>query len=69
MSAAEWFAGSNTPPKKLDLKPEDMETRTRTFLKPYIHYNYNSLSYFNYINYLLFTLLFDCDYYIVYLFT
>jgi len=26
MSAAEWFAGSNTPPKKLDLKPEDMET-------------------------------------------
>ena len=27
MSAQEWFTGSNTPAKKLDLKPDDMDTR------------------------------------------
>lgn len=26
MSAQEWFAGSNVPAKKLDLKPDDMDT-------------------------------------------
>jgi len=36
MSAQEWFAGSNTPAKKLDLKPDDMDTRK------HIHFSFSN---------------------------
>jgi coronin-7 len=27
MTASQWFGGANLPPKRMDLKPNDMETR------------------------------------------
>jgi coronin-7 len=27
MTASQWFGGANIPPKRMDLKPNDMETR------------------------------------------